>query len=104
MGLVLLHIDLAERAPAAVLRGVLGGYRGRYGKLRDAVMETEPGFRDDLLESCSVEELLVGSVEGLARRWRTAAGPPAVAADPPVVDEAAGEPASIAGSRGRDGR
>jgi hypothetical protein len=73
VGMVLLHVELRERVPAAVLRGALTGYRGRYGKLRDAVMETEPGFRDDLLEMVEVEDLFVSSVDLLARHWRSGA-------------------------------
>ena len=46
-GITLLHVGFADRLPAEVLRGVLGGYRGRYEALRDFVTETEPSFRDD---------------------------------------------------------
>ena len=47
-GITLLHVRWVDRLPAAAARGVLDGY-GRYGALVDAVTETEPTFRDDLL-------------------------------------------------------
>ena len=48
-GITLLHVRFADRLPAATARGVLQGYRNRYAVLRDAVLETEPTFREDLL-------------------------------------------------------
>ena len=36
------------------MRAVLQGYRNRYSALKDAVTETEPTFRDDLLGELSV--------------------------------------------------
>ena len=38
--------------------------------LEDAVTETEPTFREDLLESMSVAELLTEPISTLADRWR----------------------------------
>ncbi|HVL82666.1 MAG TPA: SIS domain-containing protein, partial [Actinomycetota bacterium] len=70
-GLVLLHVELADRLPAAEMRAVLEGYRDRYAALRDLVTETEPHFRDDLLADLDVGDLLIGSVQLLAERWRT---------------------------------
>jgi glucosamine--fructose-6-phosphate aminotransferase (isomerizing) len=70
-GLTLLHVGFAERLPAEVLRGVLGGYRGRYEALRDFVTETEPSFRDDLMASMAVVDLLTSPINDLADRWRT---------------------------------
>lgn len=69
-GLVLLHVRYADRLPEAVIRGVLEGYRNRYGALRDAVTEFEPTFRDDLLADQSVVDLLTVPVAVLARAWR----------------------------------
>ena len=69
-GLTLLHVQFPEALPAAVLRGVLGGYRGRYAALVDTVSESEPVFRDDLLETVPVADLLTLPVQQLAERWR----------------------------------
>lgn len=70
-GLVLLHLRLVDSVAPPVLRGALQGYRERYEQLRDAVMETEDGFREDLLASWSVEDLLVQPINRLAGRWRS---------------------------------
>ncbi len=69
-GLVLLHVKLAERASTAVLRRALQGYRNRYSVLRDAVTETEPGFREDYFERLTVSDLLLDPIHRLADRWR----------------------------------
>ncbi|MBK5224216.1 MAG: SIS domain-containing protein [Acidimicrobiia bacterium] len=68
-GITLLHVRLAENLPAGTARRVLQGYRGRYAALRDAVMETEPAFRDDLLAEVAVIELLTSPIQALADRW-----------------------------------
>jgi hypothetical protein len=49
---------------------VLQGYRHRYALLRDAVTETEPTFREDLLAEIDVTDLLVASISSLADRFR----------------------------------
>jgi hypothetical protein len=36
------------------------------------VTETEPTFRDDVLAEIPVADLLIGSIQALAERWRTA--------------------------------
>jgi glucosamine--fructose-6-phosphate aminotransferase (isomerizing) len=69
-GLSLLHVRLHDRLPASVMRGVLSGYRDRYAELRDAVTETEPSFREDLLGTVDVVDLLVRSVRDLALAWQ----------------------------------
>ena len=69
-GLVLLHVRLVDELPVPVLRSVLQGYRNRYAALRNAVTETEPVFRDDLLTSVPVVELMTEPVNDLAERWR----------------------------------
>jgi glutamine---fructose-6-phosphate transaminase (isomerizing) len=69
-GITLLHVQFADHLPAAVVRGVLGGYRGRYAALVDTVTESEPAFRDDLLEGLSVSDLLTLPVQQLAEHWR----------------------------------
>jgi glucosamine--fructose-6-phosphate aminotransferase (isomerizing) len=74
VGLSLLHVRYRARASAAALRGVLGGYRRRYAALRDAIMETEPTFREDLLETVDVAALLCEPVHLLADRWRVSGG------------------------------
>lgn len=68
-GLTLLQVHFADRLPEAVIRGVMEGYRNRYGALRDAVTESEPVFRDDLLAAQPVVDLLTEPVLVLARRW-----------------------------------
>ena len=50
---------------------VLQGYRSRYAALKDAVTETEPTFRDDLLGDVPVVDLLTVPVNDLADRWRS---------------------------------
>jgi glucosamine--fructose-6-phosphate aminotransferase (isomerizing) len=70
-GLVLLHVSLPEHLPAATARAVLQGYRRRYQALKDAVTETEDVFRDDLLASQSVADLLTVPILDLADRWRS---------------------------------
>jgi glutamine---fructose-6-phosphate transaminase (isomerizing) len=70
-GLTLLHIQLADDLPLARLRAVLQGYRNRYASLRDAVTETEPTFRDDLLTDVPIVELMTDPISDLADRWRS---------------------------------
>ena len=71
VGITLLHVHLHDRLPEASARGVLQGYRNRYSALRDFVTETEPTFRDDLLASVDMSELLVQPVADLAELWRS---------------------------------
>jgi glutamine---fructose-6-phosphate transaminase (isomerizing) len=70
VGITLLHVSLLELLPEAVIRGVLQGYRNRYAALRDYVTESEPSFRDDLLATVSVGDLLVRPILDLAELWR----------------------------------
>jgi glucosamine--fructose-6-phosphate aminotransferase (isomerizing) len=69
-GLTLLHVRFADSLSAAVARGVLQGYRNRYSALLDAVTETEPTFREDLLADQDVGDLLTLPINSLADRWR----------------------------------
>ena len=69
-GITLLHVAFAERLSADAARGVLQGYRNRYSELRDAVTETEPSFREDLLAAIAPADLLTEPVSELADRWR----------------------------------
>ncbi len=69
-GLTLLHVRFHDRLALASLRSALSGYRHRYRVLEDAVTETEPTFREDLLESMPVAELLTEPISTLADRWR----------------------------------
>jgi glucosamine--fructose-6-phosphate aminotransferase (isomerizing) len=71
-GLVLLHVELADRLAFSTARSVLQGYRRRYQGLSDAVTETEEHFRDDLLGEQRVIDLLALPVLELAERWRSA--------------------------------
>lgn len=70
-GMTLLQVRLAETLTSAAARGVLQGYRYRYTALRDAVTETEPTFREDLLARQPVMDLLTMPIQDLADRWRS---------------------------------
>ncbi len=69
-GITLLHVRFADQLPAPAVRGVLQGYRNRYAVLRDAVLETEPTFREDLLSELPLDMLLTEPISQLADRWR----------------------------------
>ena len=69
-GLTLLQVKLADQLSPGAARGVLQGYRNRYSAVRDAVMETEPSFREDLLGQQPVADLLTLPINDLADRWR----------------------------------
>ncbi|MCH2422774.1 MAG: SIS domain-containing protein [Acidimicrobiales bacterium] len=71
VGITLLHVALCERLAPDVLRGVLQGYGNRYAAVRDAVCETEPDLRDDLLAEVPVVNLLTDPVPDIADRLRT---------------------------------
>jgi glucosamine--fructose-6-phosphate aminotransferase (isomerizing) len=70
-GLTLLHVRFRDRLSAPTARSVLQGYRDRFALLRDAVTETEPTFREDLLAEIDVADLLVASITSLADRFRS---------------------------------
>ncbi len=70
-GITLLHVRFADRLPVGTARGMLQGYRNRYAVLRDAVLETEQTFREDLLADIPVDVLLTEAINQLADRWRT---------------------------------
>jgi glucosamine--fructose-6-phosphate aminotransferase (isomerizing) len=69
-GLTLLQVRFSDRLSAGAARGVLQGYRNRYSALRDAVVETEDTFREDLLGEQDVADLLTLPINDLADRWR----------------------------------
>lgn len=69
-GITLLHVRFVDELAAGRMRSVLESYRGRYAALKDAVTETEPTFRDDLLGMVAPIELLTTPVNVLADRWR----------------------------------
>ena len=69
-GLTLLQVKLADQLSPGAARGVLQGYRHRYSAVRDAVMETEPTFCEDLLGQQPVADLLTLPINDLADRWR----------------------------------
>jgi glutamine---fructose-6-phosphate transaminase (isomerizing) len=71
-GLTLLQIRLHDRLAANVARGVLQGFDDRYSRLNDTVVETEPAFRDDILATVPVVDLLTVPIADLSERWRTA--------------------------------
>ena len=70
VGLTLLHVVLRDRLSPEVVRGVLQGYGNRYGAVRDAVCETEPDLRDDLLAELPIVDLLTEPVQTIADRLR----------------------------------
>jgi glutamine---fructose-6-phosphate transaminase (isomerizing) len=70
-GITLLHVRFAERLAAATVRSVLQGYRDRYAVLHDAVRETEPTFREDVMATIPVAELLTEPIGQLADLWRS---------------------------------
>ncbi len=70
-GITLLHVRFHDVLPAAVMKSVLEGYRHRYAALRDAVTETEPELRDDLLGTLPVVDLLTAPVLVLASTWKS---------------------------------
>ena len=85
-GLTLLHCRFTERLSAPAMRSVMMGYRGRYGALADAVTETLPWFRDDLLGTIDVFDLLTRPVYVLAEHWlgqAASSDPPGGAAGTP---------------------
>ncbi len=68
-GLTLLHCRFHDHLPTSSMRAVLQGYRGRYGALEDAVTESHPSFRDDILSTINVVDLLTRPVYVLAEYW-----------------------------------
>ncbi len=70
-GLTLLHVGFAGELPAATARAVLRGYRDRFSALKDSVTETEASFREDLLGTVPIGDLLTVPVTVLAEQWRT---------------------------------
>jgi glucosamine--fructose-6-phosphate aminotransferase (isomerizing) len=70
-GITLLHVRFHEHLSVGAARGALQGYRNRWAALRDAVLETEPTFRDDLLTQVPTADLLVAPLAELADHWRT---------------------------------
>lgn len=70
-GITLLHARFADHLPPGRMRSVLEAYRGRYAALKDAVTETEPTFRDDLLGALTPIDLLTTPVNVLADQWRS---------------------------------
>ena len=69
-GMTLLQVRFADELSPGAARGVLQGYRNRYSALRDAVLETEDSFREDILGEQSVTDLLTLPINALADRWR----------------------------------
>lgn len=70
-GITLLHVRFEKFLPSSVMRSVLEGYRNRYEALRDAVTETEPDLRQDLLETIPVVDLLTDPVLVMAAKWKS---------------------------------
>ena len=70
VGLTLLHVAFTGPLEPGAARSVLEGYQGRYAALTDAVTETEPALRDEVLGSIPIVDLLTEPVHVLADRWR----------------------------------
>jgi len=70
-GLTLMQVRFHEFLAPAAMRSVLQGYRSRFSAIKDAVTETEPTFREDLLGDITVVDLLTEPVNNLADRWRS---------------------------------
>jgi glucosamine--fructose-6-phosphate aminotransferase (isomerizing) len=75
VGITLLHVRFRDRLAADAARSVLQGYYDRYALLHDTVSETEPVFRDDLLATIDLVDLLTVPVFDLADRWRATTSP-----------------------------
>jgi glucosamine--fructose-6-phosphate aminotransferase (isomerizing) len=71
-GMTLVHVRFHEHLAAAEAERVLLGYRDRHAALVDAVTETEPTFRREVLATVPIVELLVEPVHVLADRWHDA--------------------------------
>ena len=70
-GLTLIHVRFRDQLSPGAMRSVLQGYRSRFSALKDAVTETEPTFREDLLGELPVVDLLTEPVSDLADHWRS---------------------------------
>ena len=70
VGMALLHARFHDRMAPADAQRVLQGYRDRYDALVDAVTETEPVFREEVLGRIDIVDLLTQPVHILADRWR----------------------------------
>ena len=70
-GITLLHVRFRDHLSSSAARAVLQAYRNRYAPLVDAVLETEPTFREDRLGEVPVVDLLVEPIRVLADRWRS---------------------------------
>ena len=68
-GITLLHVQLHERLPADVMRGVLQGYDDRYARLVDWVSETEGDFDESKLAELPVDDLLITPISETADLW-----------------------------------
>jgi glutamine---fructose-6-phosphate transaminase (isomerizing) len=71
-GLTLLQADFEGVLEPTLARAVLEGYQSRMAALSDAVLETEPSFRDDILGEIPIVDLLTEPVHVLADAWRRA--------------------------------
>jgi len=64
-------VRFRDQLSPGAMRSVLQGYRSRFSALKDAVTETEPTFREDLLGELPVVDLLTEPVSDLADHWRS---------------------------------
>jgi len=74
VGITLLHIGVHDHLDLDVLCRVLRGYHNRYDGILDAVCETEPSLRGDLLARQLVVDLLTEPVGVIADRLRLETG------------------------------
>jgi len=61
-GLVLLHTRFRDALAPDVVRSVLSGYRDRFTNIRDALVETETEFSDELLQQLPILTMLTEPV------------------------------------------
>jgi len=73
-GMTLLQVRFADELSPGAARGVLQGYRNRYSALRDAGLETEEAFREDIVGEQEVAERLTRPINVRADRWRVGNG------------------------------
>ena len=67
-GIVLLHVQMSPELDATGRRALLTGYRNRYGLIRDAIVETDTAFSDELLDGATLLDLLTQPVLAVADR------------------------------------
>ncbi|MEM7096341.1 MAG: SIS domain-containing protein [Actinomycetota bacterium] len=70
VGITLLHLQLVDELTIDQTRAVLQSYQNRFVAIRDAVLETEAAFDEQVLAEVPIDDLLVRPPVLLAERWR----------------------------------